>query len=72
MTSSFFRRDKLLNFIGEENHPDFIVVLNSRKRQNSSDFGNNIVDLERESGSMVYIDSVGGIIFLVDSNAQAL
>ena len=38
----FFGRNKLFYFIGEEYHPDFIIILNRRKSQRGSNLGHHI------------------------------
>src|SRR6185436_1539885 len=43
MRLPFLRRNELLNLIAEKNYPDFIIILNSRERKNSTQFGNHIL-----------------------------
>ena len=40
MCSSLLRRNKFLDLIREENHPDLIVILDCRKSKHCSNFGN--------------------------------
>src|SRR5258708_26245818 len=42
MGSSLLGRDELFHNIAEKNHADFIIVLDSREREDGTQFGGNV------------------------------
>src|SRR4051794_29799172 len=39
VTAAFAGRDEFLDFVGEENQPDLVIVANGREGEDGSDFG---------------------------------